>query len=137
MSHRCQIDGSSGACFEERNELWVKEYADGYQKEGRTYRVKFCPECGFHLPKSSFGKSFFGRLNIPDVTPDNSITQFSQALSTAIAQMNHNVELIKCFMSSQNTQNECFMERELHHSQEICKLERQILNLEKTILERK
>ena len=73
---------------------------------------------------------------IPDSSPDESITRFSQALSTAIAQMNHNVELIKCFMSSQNNQNQCFIDRDLQFSQDICKLERQILNLERTILEK-
>lgn len=134
MSHQCRFEDSNTVCFEINNELWVKEYADGRQREGRTYKVNFCPECGFKIPRASFAKSFFGA--IPAAAPDESITHFSQALSTAIHQMNHNVELIKAFMSSQNTQNECFMERELHHSQEICKLERQILNLEKTILER-
>jgi len=130
MSHRCQIEGSSTACFEHKNELWVKEYADGYQQEGRTYRVNFCPECGFKIPKASFAKSFFGCLNIPDVTPDDSITQFSQALSTAIAQMNHNVELIKAMMSAQNTQNQCFIERDLSTSQEISYLKRRLEILE-------
>lgn len=136
MSHRCQIDGSSAACFEEANELWIKEYADGYQREGRTYKVKFCPECGFKLPQACFSKSFINSFNIPDSTPDDNIRQFSQSLSNAIAQMNHNVELIKCFMSSQNTQNQCFMDRDLQVSQDICKLERQFLNLEKLLLER-
>lgn len=134
MSHRCRIGDSSVACFEQNNELWVKEYADGYQQEGRTYPVKFCPECGFKIPTASPSKGYF--CAIPDSSPDESITRFSQALSTAIAQMNHNVELIKCFMSSQNTQNQCFMDRDLQVSQDICKLERQILNLERTILEK-
>jgi hypothetical protein len=124
------IEGSSTACFEHKDELWVKEYADGYQQEGRTYRVNFCPECGFKIPKASFAKSFFCCFNIPDVTPDDSITQFSQALSTAIAQMNHNVELIKSMMSAQNTQNQCFIERGLSTSQEIAYLKCRLQILE-------
>lgn len=130
MSHRCQIDGSSAACFEVKNELWIKEYADGRQTEGRTYRVKFCPECGFKIPKTGPFKGFLGGFNIPDSAPDDRITQFSQTLSTAIAQMNHNVEIIKCFMSLQHTQNECFMERELSHSQEISYIKRRLQILE-------
>jgi hypothetical protein len=46
MGHRCQIEGSSTACFEVEGELWVKEYADGREREGRTYRVNYCPQCG-------------------------------------------------------------------------------------------
>lgn len=137
MSHRCIFRNSNTVCFEIDNELWVKEYVDnvnGIQKEGRTYEVNFCPECGFQIPKTSFFRRF--PVNMPDVSPDENITHFNQSLSTAIAQMNHNVEIIKAFMRSQNIQNECFLERELRHSQEICRLERQILNLEKTILER-
>lgn len=130
MSHKCQIEGSSAACFEDNNELWVKEYADGRQTEGRTYPVKFCPECGFKIPKVSFAKSFFCGFNTPDSAPDDRINQFSQSLSTAIAQMNHNVEIIKCFMSSQYTHNECFIERGLAHSQEINYLKRRLQILE-------
>lgn len=131
MSHRCQIEESSIVCYEEKNELWVKEYNGVLrQNEGRTYRVNFCPECGFKIPKASFAKSYFGCFNIPDVTPNDSITQFSQALSTAIAQMNHNVELIKAMMSAQNTQNQCFMDRDLATSQELAYLKRRLQILE-------
>ena len=133
MSHNCKIEGRSNICFEFNDQLWIKEYDYGTQREVRTYKVNFCPECGFKIPKVSVAKRFF--CDIPNSAPDESITLFSQSLSTAIAQMNHNVELIKDFMSSQNTQNECFMQRDLDHSQEICKIERQILNLEKIILD--
>ena len=44
--HRCQIEGSSTVCFDHDGELWVKEYNDGIQGEGRTYRVNYCPQCG-------------------------------------------------------------------------------------------
>lgn len=132
MTHQCKIENSSAVCFEEGNELWIKEYDDGRQREGRTYPVKFCPECGFKIPKAGFFKGFLGNFNIPDSSPDNSIIEFSQALSTAIAQMNHNVELIKCFMSSQNAHNQCFMDRDLNASQEIFQLKKRIENLEKT-----
>ena len=130
MSHHCILDNSAIVCFEINNQLWVKECSDFGQQEGKTYQVNFCPECGFKLPRPSFAKSFFGCLNIPDSAPDDRITQFSQTLSTAIAQMNHNVEIIKCFMCSQHTQNECFMERELAHSQEISYLKRRLQILE-------
>lgn len=131
MTHQCRIENSSAICFEEENELWVKEYDDGRQREGRTYPVKFCPECGFKIPTVSSSKSYF--CAIPDSSPDESITRFSQALSTAIAQMNHNVELIKCFMSSQNAHNQCFMDRDLNTSQEIFQLKKRIENLEKKL----
>ncbi len=44
--HQCRIEGSSAVCFEREGEYWVKEYNDYENPEGRTYRVKFCPECG-------------------------------------------------------------------------------------------
>lgn len=134
MSHQCRSQDSSTVCLQIGNELWVKEHADISQREGRTYKVNFCPECGFKIPTSKTFKNFLN--SIPDSTPHESITQFSQALSTAIAQMNHNVELIKCFMISQNKQNQCFMDRGFQLSQDICKLERQILNIEKTLFEK-
>jgi hypothetical protein len=130
MSHRCQIQGSSAACFEENNELWVKEYADGRQTEGRTYRVKFCPECGFEILKVGPFKGFIGRFNIPDYAPDDTIIQFSQTLSSAIAQMNRNIESIKAYMILQNSQNECFMQRDLAKSEEISCLKRRLQILE-------
>ena len=46
MGHRCKIEQSSCVCFEHDGELWVKEYNDGIQSEGRTYRVNYCPQCG-------------------------------------------------------------------------------------------
>lgn len=133
MTHTCYIGANSGICFQIGNELWVKEYNDGSRKQdGRTYKVNFCPECGFKIPDSKHFKCSF----IPPSEPDTRITEFSMALSTAIHQMNHNVELMKAFMSSQNTQNECFMERELEHSREISSLNRRVDALEKENLER-
>ena len=126
MSHKCQIDGSNAACFDVNGELWVKEYSYGNEREGRTYKVNFCPKCGFKIPE----KKFFSFLHAPYQEPDEHITRFSHALSTAIAQMNHNVELMKCFMSSQNTQNECFMDRDLETSKEIVILKERIKILE-------
>lgn len=127
MSHRCLIEGSSTACFEDSGELWVKEYGDGCEKEGRTYRVNFCPECGFKPPK----KDLFNFLHFPYQEPEESISRFSSDLSRAIAQMNYNVELIKSFMSTQITQNQCFLDRDLQVSQKIDELERRINVLEK------
>jgi hypothetical protein len=49
MGHECRIENSSAVCYEVNNELWVKEYADSGNKEGRTYQVKFCPECGYTI----------------------------------------------------------------------------------------
>jgi hypothetical protein len=134
MGHKCLFEDNTTVCLEINNELWVKEYEN--KRQGRTYRVNFCPECGFKIPKVNDFKSYIHSLNISDNSPNDCIAIFSQSLANAIAQMNHNVELIKCFMSSQNIQNECFMERDLQVSQDICKLERQILNIEKTILKR-
>lgn len=128
--HKCRIDGSSAACFEVNGELWVKEYADGLQSEGRTYPVKFCPECGFKLPERGFSKSMFRGIHIPDSQVDDSIHRFSAELGKSICEMNHNIALIKTFMSSQNTQNECFMERDLYTSQEISYLKRRMEQLE-------
>lgn len=125
MSHRCQISDNSG-CFEENNQLWVKEFYDGICREKGTYRVNFCPVCGFSIPKA---QPVYLKAFIPASEPDACITQFSQSLSTAIHQMNHNVELMKSFMSSQNTQNQCFMDRDLSTSQEICSLKRKIEDL--------
>lgn len=121
MSHRCYIDGSSAVCIEHNGELWVKEYADGREREGRTYNVKFCPECGFKIPKNS--KSFLNFFNIPSSEGDDTISQFSAQLGRSIAEMNHNIEMIKAFMLSQNIQNECFIENEKELRKRISALE--------------
>lgn len=125
MSHMCQIEEGRAVCFQKGNQLMVREY-DQFMGEGAVYKVKFCPECGFKIPKS---EPAYLRTFIPPSEPDNSITQFSQSLSTAIHQMNHNVELMKAFMSSQNTQNQCFIDRELDLSKEISSLRRKVEDL--------
>lgn len=121
MSHKCYIDGSSAACFEHCGELWVKEYSDGRQREGRTYKVNFCPECGFKIPKNS--KSFLNFFNIPPDEGDDRISQFSADLGRAIREMNHNIEMIKAFMISQNIQNQCFIDNEMELRKRVSKLE--------------
>lgn len=130
MDHKCLIEGSSACCIEVKGELWVKEFANGLQSEGRTYPVKFCPECGFKLPEKGFGSRFGALCSIPAAETDNRITEFSYELGKAISEMNHNIALIKTFMSSQNTQNECFIERDLCTSQEINYLKRRLEILE-------
>ncbi len=106
MTHECFITGSSAICIERNDELWVKEYQSASQREGRTYRVNFCPECGYCLPKRKGFLKFF-KNNIPD--PDESISQFSHDLAKAIKEINHNVEAMKAFMTCQNCQNDLFM----------------------------
>ena len=45
--HYCNLRSANTVCFERgEGELWVKEYANGSLKEGRTFRVNFCPWCG-------------------------------------------------------------------------------------------
>ena len=44
--HCCRFGYASVACFSMCGELWVKEYANGKEREGRTYRVDYCPFCG-------------------------------------------------------------------------------------------
>lgn len=121
MGHSCRIEGSSTACFEHSGELWVKEYGDGRQKEGRTYKVNFCPECGFKLPARKSLMRFF--TSIPSSEPDETISKFSMELGKAIAEMNHNVTAIKTFMIAQNTQNECFLSNEMDLRKRITQLE--------------
>lgn len=130
MTHQCRIDGSSTVCIEVDGKLWVKEYADGLQREGRTYAVSFCPECGFKLPT----KSYFNFLHLPYAQVDDSIHKFSAELGKSISEMNHNIAHIKAFMSAQNTQNECFMDRELQLSQEITFLRKRIETLEHLVV---
>lgn len=62
---------------------------------------------------------------------DDSITKFSYELAKSISEMNHNIVLIKTFMSAQNTQNECFMNRDLEVNQRIYDLEKRLSRLEK------
>ena len=126
MNHKCFIDESNVCCIEVDGQLWVKEFADGIQKEGRTYLVKFCPECGFELPD----KGFFNFLHSPYRESNEPVYKFTNDISTAISQINHNIELMKCFMSSQNTQNKCFMERDFFTSKEINYLKRRLEILE-------
>jgi len=126
MTHQCRIDGSSAVCIEVDGKLWVKEHADSKQREGRTYAVSFCPECGFKLPT----KSFFNFLHLPYTEVDDSIHKFSAELGKSISEMNHNIALIKAFMSAQNVQNECFMDRDFQTSQDIFQLKNRIEKLE-------
>jgi hypothetical protein len=128
MTHQCELEDDVGCCLEDNGKLWIQEYVTELgMMSGRKYEVTFCPVCGFKMPN----KSPFNFLHLPYTEADDSIGKFSHSLSVAISQMNHNVELIKCFMSSQNTQNECFMDRDLQTSQKMCELERRIASLEK------
>lgn len=126
MSHKCNIEGSSAACFEIRNELWVKEFADGPKAEGRTYKVKFCPECGYQILEKRFTKGFFDFLHLPYAQVDDSISKFSMELGRAISEMNHNIALIKGYMSSQNVQNQCFMDNEMDIRKELRNLKKMV-----------
>lgn len=123
--HRCQIDGSSAACFEIEGELWVKEYDDGHQREGRTYKVNFCPQCGYRKPPIHYFKSAYEGFPVC-AESDETLSKFSKSLSEAIAQMNHNIAIIKASMSAQSTQNQCFMDREMELSKEIKSLKEEI-----------
>jgi hypothetical protein len=121
MTHRCNIYGSSAACVEIDGNLWVKEFCNSRENEGRTYMVNFCPECGFKLPRK---KTFLEHFSMPDSNADESISKFSMELGKSIAEMNHNIEIMKAFMSSQNCQNSCLIENEME-------LRRRIIELEK------
>lgn len=128
--HRCYIDGSSAACFEESGELWVKEYADGNQREGRTYKVNFCPECGYRKPPIHYFKSAYEGFPIC-AESDETLSKFSASLGEAIAQINHNIAIIKASMSAQSTQNQCFMDREMELSKEISYLKEEVEYIKK------
>jgi len=71
-------------------------------------------------------------LPIPGVV--DSIDLLKQHWQDRIAELNNNIEIVKTWMSSQYTQNECFMDRDLRTSEEISKLRTRIDSLEKTIL---
>ena len=126
--HRCYIDGSSAACFEESGELWVKEYANGSQRECRTYKVNFCPQCGYKKPSIvSIKKSYQAVSGFGD--QGDIISKFSASLGEAVAQMNHNIAIIKANMSAQSTQNSCFIEREMEFAREIEKIKTEIKSI--------
>lgn len=118
--HECYITGSSAVCIERNNELWVKEYADRTMREGRTYRVNFCPECGHKMPPKGSFWNFFAS-SIPDA--DDSISRYSQELSNSINLINRNIDAMKAFMMSQNLQNEIFVERQNDFEKRISDLE--------------
>ena len=106
--HDCSL-GDINVFEDENGLMYIKERCFMPHGQYHTNKVEYCPICGMKAKNShiaSFSKGFIS--TIPDIAPDESITRFSQALSTAIDQMNHNVEIIKCFMISQNTQNDCF-----------------------------
>lgn len=128
MAHQCRIDIGSLICYEVDNEFWVKEYATSGLNEGRTYRVNFCPECGFQSPSSHKFKPDMGKC-----LPDDSIQKFSSELSKAIAQMNYNVGMIQSFMAQQFEHNKCFIDREMDMHSRINELEK-ALELFKTDL---
>lgn len=132
MTHQCELKDDMGCCIEVNGKLIIQEYVTQLgMMEGRKYEVNFCPECGYTLSKDDFSS----RLRSPYIPfipdADESIHRFSSELSRAISEMNHNVLAIKTFMSAQNTQNECFMDRDLQTSQKLSELERRIKELEK------
>jgi len=45
-THNCVNTFAGIACYQEGDELWVKEYHHGDKREGRTYKVNYCPMCG-------------------------------------------------------------------------------------------
>lgn len=64
-----------------------------------------------------------------EIEMDDSISRFSASLGEAISQMNHNIAIMKCYMSSQNTQNKCFFDRERELYEEIEKLKSEIKSI--------
>lgn len=51
--HSCNRHTASCACFERADgELWIKEYSNSTQLEGRTYQVNYCPWCGMEAKKT-------------------------------------------------------------------------------------
>jgi len=127
MVHKCYIDGSSAACFEHDGELWVKEFADGNQKEGRTYPVKFCPQCG-HTINPLFTTQFSDIHTLKSQVfmrneEDDILQKFSSSLANTVRDMNQNINAIKAFMVYQNIQNQCFIDNEMELIKRISKLE--------------
>lgn len=46
-AHVCQTNYNDVVCEERDDGLWIKEYGTAIRSEGRTYKVNFCPWCGY------------------------------------------------------------------------------------------
>lgn len=123
--HQCYIDGSSAACFEEEGELWVKEYADGNQREGRTYKVNFCPQCGYRKPAIHYFKSAYEGFPVC-AESDEAISKFSSSLGQAIKDMNHNISVLKLMLKTQESHNDSFMDSDMELCKEISMIKEEI-----------
>jgi len=122
--HRCYIDGSSAGCFEVNGELWVKEYSDGNQREGRTYKVNFCPQCGYRKPSIHYFKSAYE--GFPVCEDQDEISKFSTSLSQSIRDMNHNISVLKLMLRTQESHNDSFMDSDMELSKEINYLKEEV-----------
>lgn len=113
----------------------------------KQHRVDFCPVCGkksivsygesfaiySRKPRGDSGKNipnmdFLHSLPIPESL--DLVGWYREQWEKKIDELNTNIIVIKTFMTSQSTQNECFMQRELAHSQEISYLKRRLEQIE-------
>lgn len=73
-THNCVIPEAGIACYQEGDDLWIKEYHYHTGREGRTYQVNYCPMCG---AKASTGKTVVGEK--PFSNPEDKFLTIQEA----------------------------------------------------------
>ncbi len=123
MSHNCRI-GNIAEVIEDPQGYLTLEIKSFYPSSPQNMyrRIEYCPVCGEKCKKSNVFQVHLTQN--PPLPEDPIINGFSNILSESIAQMNHNIELIKVFMSSQNCQNELFLDRQMDFEQRLKELEK-------------
>lgn len=129
MKHDCRL--RSLEVFEDDDGyFFVKDQYSLPSGRNHYLRVEYCPVCGMKSKKSHINHmTMYKRTDIPEAIPEP-LHMYQSMMAKAIEDMNKNIECIKAFMISQNTQNECFMDRELEISQKISEITRKLQALE-------
>ena len=129
MKHDCRL--RSLEVFEDEDGyLYVKDQCHMPFGKDHTFRVEYCPVCGQKGNRSHIAHmTMFNRTDIPD-SPHPIIPDYHTEMVKVINDLNKNIEVIKAFMISQSTQNECFMDRDFRTSEKMSELTRRLQSLE-------
>ena len=129
MKHDCRL--RSLEVFEDDDGyFFVKDQCNMPFGKSHYSRVEYCPVCGMKSKRSHIAHmTMFNRTDIPDA-PHPTIPDYHTEMVKVIQDLNKNIEVIKAFMISQSTQNECFMDRDFRTSEKMSELTRRLQALE-------
>lgn len=122
MKHDCRL--RSLEVFEDEDGyLYCRDQCHMPFGKDHTFRVEYCPVCGQKGNRSHIAHMrMFKRTDIPDAGPPI-IPDYHTEMVKVINDLNRNIEAIKAFMISQNTQNECFIFNEMEMRKRLQALE--------------